>query len=877
MPILRRAPSLLLKSTPPRAVRSFLERERLQLRRLEAGGAQIAVLLAPTGFGKTSQLNHWRREALACGGLAMWLSIDNNDEPLRLVRGLAFSAQLACGKRGFDDTFMNWLEDCHDPQQALTAWLAEIADLSVDVTLLLDDAERMPGTSLDQLLPQLIDQAPANLHIAIAARPSSAMASSSALRMARTSRLGSAELRFRMNETLAVLSSALGSRCNLEAAAALHDLTEGWPFGVQLAAAALYRSGDLEGLVSAATADIRHYFVDTVINSQSPDAVQLLVRLANFDLIHPELCSSVLDHPELSRTLQQLHDETPLLSRTEEHEWMRLHPLARDVLRERLLQIPPVERQTVARKASIWYASRELYEEAAQQSLLAGDINDAFDLVERTSYQMTVQGKGAAVLAWYNRLSEQELRQHPGFWAPAAWALAMSEHNRQTRTLLDLLLTKPDVTPAERFEAALIQGAVAGFCDRIDESNERMAAWPTPPVDAHPQSLPIYFFAQAFQHLYLGQPEHARRALAQTRALDPETAYSPVSFGLSDYGLGLSYIFEGRYALAEQELRPALARAEERIGRHGAVTCMLAALLAQACWEGSCSDDPSAILAGRLITLERHGLPESLIVAYRTLARAADRDGRQDQALNLLESLNAIGQSRDVVRLQASAKYELLHLHLRHGRIESAAALSSELDRLLHDRQASICASLTPWVKLQADIGRLQVMLARQDNSVLPAASEIAETALAMALHLKLSREEVEVRLLRAEILQRQGRAEARTMRLEAVSLAQANGMQRLLREEQAEREPLVRAIVEQEKPSPAPEDAYLRGTALLTTKEREVLSLLSRSMSNKEIARAMVVSEETIKWHVKNLFSKFNASGRKHVVARARMLGLVD
>ncbi len=47
--------------------------------------------------------------------------------------------------------------------------------------------------------------------------------------------------------------------------------------------------------------------------------------------------------------------------------------------------------------------------------------------------------------------------------------------------------------------------------------------------------------------------------------------------------------------------------------------------------------------------------------------------------------------------------------------------------------------------------------------------------------------------------------------------------------------------------------------------------------MSNKEIARAMVVSEETIKWHMKNLFSKFNAAGRKHVVARARMLGLVD
>ncbi|WP_223255117.1 helix-turn-helix transcriptional regulator [Pseudomonas putida] len=53
--------------------------------------------------------------------------------------------------------------------------------------------------------------------------------------------------------------------------------------------------------------------------------------------------------------------------------------------------------------------------------------------------------------------------------------------------------------------------------------------------------------------------------------------------------------------------------------------------------------------------------------------------------------------------------------------------------------------------------------------------------------------------------------------------------------------------------------------------------SVFGQRQHNKEIARAMVVSEETIKWHMKNLFSKLNAAGRKHVVARARVLGLVD
>jgi len=63
----------------------------------------------------------------------------------------------------------------------------------------------------------------------------------------------------------------------------------------------------------------------------------------------------------------------------------------------------------------------------------------------------------------------------------------------------------------------------------------------------------------------------------------------------------------------------------------------------------------------------------------------------------------------------------------------------------------------------------------------------------------------------------------------------------------------------------------------LLTSKEREVLALLNRNLSNKEIALALDVGDQTVKWHVKNVFSKLNAANRKHAVARARLLGLVD
>ena len=79
--------------------------------------------------------------------------------------------------------------------------------------------------------------------------------------------------------------------------------------------------------------------------------------------------------------------------------------------------------------------------------------------------------------------------------------------------------------------------------------------------------------------------------------------------------------------------------------------------------------------------------------------------------------------------------------------------------------------------------------------------------------------------------------------------------------------------------PPAAPEAQRARSTPslALTPKEREVLELLARNLSNKEIGRAMQVGEETVKWHVKNLFAKLDAGTRKQVVSRARLLGLLE
>jgi ATP/maltotriose-dependent transcriptional regulator MalT len=61
-----------------------------------------------------------------------------------------------------------------------------------------------------------------------------------------------------------------------------------------------------------------------------------------------------------------------------------------------------------------------------------------------------------------------------------------------------------------------------------------------------------------------------------------------------------------------------------------------------------------------------------------------------------------------------------------------------------------------------------------------------------------------------------------------------------------------------------------------LTAREREVLAIISQGFSNKRTARALEISPETVKSHVKHIFLKLGVSTRTEAVVRAVSLELL-
>ena len=61
-----------------------------------------------------------------------------------------------------------------------------------------------------------------------------------------------------------------------------------------------------------------------------------------------------------------------------------------------------------------------------------------------------------------------------------------------------------------------------------------------------------------------------------------------------------------------------------------------------------------------------------------------------------------------------------------------------------------------------------------------------------------------------------------------------------------------------------------------ISGRELEVLELLAAGRSNKEIARRLDVSPNTVKTHVTKLFAKLSASRRTEAILKARELGVI-
>ena len=189
------------------------------------------------------------------------MTLDEHDDGTSFIGGLNAALSIGSGTGRFVYDPPESDISSEDEIEALTKWLAEVAAMASEVVLILDDVHTLPPATASGSLLYLLLNASANLKVILAYRRPIAANFFDIMASGRLLELRAADLSLSLEETIEVLEGQLGNAIDRDACVRLYELTEGWPFGLQLAVSSILKGAKPQEAIaefSARSSDLQH-------------------------------------------------------------------------------------------------------------------------------------------------------------------------------------------------------------------------------------------------------------------------------------------------------------------------------------------------------------------------------------------------------------------------------------------------------------------------------------------------------------------------------------------------------------------------------------------------------------------------------------------
>jgi LuxR family maltose regulon positive regulatory protein len=398
----------------PRIARTpVIDRPRL-LRRLAASPhASIAVVVAPSGYGKTTLLRQWdaddNREFI-------WVSLDHrHDDPTMLVGTIA--AALDSSEPLDRRVFAPLMAPRPNLWNVVVPRLCEaVARRRSPFVLVLDDLHQVSDRTALEPLAAIAESVPEGSRLAIASREDSGVP----LGRLRTQRgvieLGTVDLAMTPAETGALLRR-LGHELSEDDVERLLERTEGWPAGTYLAALTIDSDSDATAAIGRFYGDDRvvaEYLREEFLQGLSAEQRVFLVRASVLDRLSGPICDQVLERTGSQALLKRLSHSNLLLAPLDRREReYRCHPLLREMLASERPALGPGEESALHRRACAWYSAGGDVDRAVPHAIAGGDRELAAELIWASTPRYESSGRHATLRAWLDEFSEDEITASP--------------------------------------------------------------------------------------------------------------------------------------------------------------------------------------------------------------------------------------------------------------------------------------------------------------------------------------------------------------------------------------------------------------------------------------------------------------------------------
>ena len=390
-------------------------------------GAQtrLTVVAAAAGSGKTSLLSEWHSDPAERRPFA-WISLDSADnDPVRFWDGILAALQTIAPRIGFSAQAALHSPGTTVQDHVLPLLVNDLSALPAPLVLVLDDYHLIENRQIHESLELLIERLPATAHLVIATRSDPPLAMSRLRARGQLTEIRGADLRFSLSEAADFLNDVIGLRLNEDEVARLHDRTEGWAAGLQLAGLSLKGREDHRQFIDSFAGDdqqIVDYLGSEVLDSQPAVLREFLLRSSILDRLCGPLCSAVTGIAEAEVLLRRLErDNAFVIALDSRREWYRYHHLFAELLRHELSHGAAALVPELHRRASAWFADAGAIHEAIEHATAAGDFAEAITLISAHWYEFLQCGRQETVAAWIDRLPSETVSEDPNLCLTKAW------------------------------------------------------------------------------------------------------------------------------------------------------------------------------------------------------------------------------------------------------------------------------------------------------------------------------------------------------------------------------------------------------------------------------------------------------------------------
>ncbi|MDY0885538.1 LuxR C-terminal-related transcriptional regulator [Dongia soli] len=574
-----------------------------------------------------------------------------------------------------------------------------------------------------------------------------------------------------------------------------------------------------------------------------------------------------------------------------------------------------MERRAIAeipdlhRRAANWYEGKGDLMACINHLLLAGASNEAADKVEACAMALIGQSHVLQLSDWLRKIPYEITAHRPRLLLVHVWLwfhmnkpVEAAKMLRAARRAITAL--RDTVSPAQyalwQAEMRTLAAGVTSAADRSTRARRIAERWAPQLPEDQPFLHGTLMNIRSYCDYSLGDLEAAKQASATARRSHVR-AQSVFGIVYADLLYGLAEKAAGNLRQAAQLFARAQDIAEEALGEGSYAAALVGIFQCELHYEWDDLDEAARLLSRHREIVEDSALVVHEVVGKLMYTRLEAAAGRIDSALGQLDRVeHRQASATRRTRLSFAVLHERVKLLLQRGdTVGARLALTavgidpdvftgssssgfciptSDFDtlavtRLLiaekqYARATAVLCNLNARLDRQGRGRRLmqgRLLLAfcrQQDHDQQGAADAIAASLPAMAQQ-NVIRSVVDEGALAANLLALLNQGPARQR------IAAAAGSDHEMVEQYLAK--LAALLV----PASINVDASQRSG--LSSRELEVLRLLSDGLSNRDLSRKLSISHDTVKWHLKNIFGKLGVDNRAQAILTAQRLRLVD